>query len=82
VFNKASHILAYGALLFTNEHSVAFISEKKPNLFLKQLAAKMKKHLLWIPLAGFSSETIGKLRKFHILNGKEVRSWASRFISE
>jgi hypothetical protein len=46
------------------------------------MAARLKKRLLWIPLSSFSNETIRNLRQFHILNGKEVRSWASRFIGE
>lgn len=79
---KSSYKLAYGALLFTNERSIAYVADAKPDVFLRQLASKMRKHIIWIPLGSFSSETIRKLRTFHILNGKQVRSWASRFIGE
>jgi hypothetical protein len=79
---KLSHRLTYGALLFSKERSVAYISVKKPDIFQKKLASKMKKRLIWIPLSSFSSETLRRLRRFHILNGKDVRSWASRFIGE
>ena len=74
--------LAYGALLFSAERVVAYVANRKPGVYLRTLAARLKKQLVWVPLASFSSETIGSLRKFHILNGKEVRGWASRFIGE
>ena len=79
---KLSHRLAYGALLFTKEKSIAYVSAKKPDIYLRRLASKMKKRLIWIPISSFSSETLRRLRRFHILNGKQVRSWASRFIGE
>jgi hypothetical protein len=74
--------LTYGALLFSAERMVAYVAARRPGLALRTMASKLKKHLVWIPLASFSNETIRKLRKFHILNGKTVRSWASRFIGE
>ncbi|MCX7726739.1 MAG: hypothetical protein N2053_07805 [Chitinispirillaceae bacterium] len=79
---SCTEILTYGAILFTREKYVAFVSKDKPSAFLKNLAAFHKKRLLWIPLSNFSLETIQRLRRFHILNGKIVRSWASRFIGE
>jgi len=74
--------LTYGALLFSAERVVAYVSARKPPAALRAMAARLKKRLLWIPLSSFSNETIRNLRQFHILNGKEVRSWASRFIGE
>jgi len=74
--------LTYGALLFSAERVVAYVAGRKPGTFLRTLASRLKKRLVWIPLASFSDETIRKLKSFHILNGKEVRSWAARFIGE
>lgn len=74
--------LTYGALLFSGEKNVGFVAEKRPGVAIRSLASRLKKHLVWIPMASFSNETIRKLKKFHILNGKEVRSWAGRFIGE
>ncbi|MBN1602598.1 MAG: hypothetical protein JW915_13400 [Chitinispirillaceae bacterium] len=74
--------LAFGAMLFSNENVISYVAARKPGTFLKNLASKHKKHLLWIPLSTFSSETIAKIRRFHILNGKIVRSWAQRFIGD
>lgn len=74
--------LTYGSMLFSREKNIAYVAAKKPGIELKNLASKLGKHLIWIPLSSFSNETLRKLRKFHILNGKDVRSWASRFIGD
>jgi hypothetical protein len=79
--NLASR-LTYGAMLFSGEKNVAYVSSQKPSSEMKNLASKLHKHLIWIPLSSFSNETLRKLRRFHILNGKDVRSWASRFVGD
>ncbi len=81
-FANLTEQLLYGALMNSEEKSVAFVSLARPSLRLKRLAAKFRKKLVWVPMASFSAETLRRLRKFHILNGKHVRAWASRFIPE
>lgn len=77
-----SERLVYGALLNSREKSVAYVSFRKPGLRMKRMAAGFRRRLVWVPMSAFSAETLRKLRKFHILNGKQVRAWASRFIPE
>jgi hypothetical protein len=77
-----SETLAYGGLLFSREKIIPYVSAKKPGVRLTALANKFKKRFVWIPLSTFSMETIRRLRRFHVLNGKTVRSWASRYIGE
>ncbi len=74
--------LTLGALIFSMQPNVAYVAYEQPSLFLKNLARFHRKRLIWIPLSSFSQETVQKLRRFHILNGKNVRSWAARFIGE
>lgn len=81
-FQNLSEQLLYGALLNSQEKSVAYVANRKPGLRMKRMAAGFRKRLVWVPTASFSAETLRKLRKFHILNGKQVRAWASRFIPE
>jgi hypothetical protein len=33
-------------------------------------------------LSRFSGQTVDRLRRFHVLNGHEIRSYAARFIRE
>lgn len=74
--------LTYGALMFSQEPNVAFIGPERPSLRLKTLAHGLGKHLVWIPLSTFSTEILERLQHFHVLNGKNVRSWASRFLGD
>jgi hypothetical protein len=77
-----SEKLTLGSLLFAKERAVAYVCSKKPSVRLRTFASRLKKHLVWIPLSHFSTETMEKLRRFHILNGKEIRGWAAHFISD
>jgi hypothetical protein len=79
---SCAETLAYGGLLFSQEKIIPYVSAKKPGVRLTTLAARFKKRLVWIPLSTFGMETIRRLRRFHVLNGKTVRSWAARFIGE
>ena len=74
--------LAFGSMFFSKERDIAYIAASSPNLYLRTLSRRLKKHLVWIPLSTFSAETLTRLRRFHVLNGKGVRSWASRFIGD
>ena len=74
--------LTYGALLFSKERTVAYVAASRPGVRLRSMAKELRKNLVWIPVSGFGTETIRKLRKFHVLNGKNVRSWAARFIGD
>jgi hypothetical protein len=74
--------LVYGGLLFSREKIVAYVAARKPGVRLTRIARLFGKRLVWIPLSTFSMETIRKIRTFHVLNGKTVRSWAARFIGE
>ncbi len=81
-FHNLAEQLLYGALQNSREKVIAYVSARKPDLRKKKLASRWKKRLVWIPLSSFSQETLQKLRKFHILNGKQVRAWANRFIDD
>ncbi|MBD3392195.1 MAG: hypothetical protein GF418_08990 [Chitinivibrionales bacterium] len=79
---RLSHRLACGAMVFGKERAIAYVAARRPDVRLRMLARRHHKHLVWIPLTSFSSETLRRLRRFHVLNGKVVRSWASRFIGD
>ena len=81
-FRSLAELLIYGALMNSREKTIALVSPSKPGLRMKQMAARFRRRITWVPMASFSAETLRRLRKFHILNGKHVRAWASRFIEE
>jgi hypothetical protein len=74
--------LLTAAILFSPDHYVAYVSPKPPRPVLKELAAAYKKHILYMPLHTFSQSHLKKIRRFHILDGHDVRGWARDYILE
>lgn len=74
--------LIAGAVFHSRERNVVVVS---PGGLLRRwrwIARCHKKHLIHIPLKRFSMQTLEKIRNFHVLNGKHVRSYASAFIRD
>jgi hypothetical protein len=69
-----------GALLHSQERHVAVISPIHPPARWRLMARRYRKQLVTIPLSRFSKQTVDRLRRFHVLNGHEVRSYAAKFI--
>jgi hypothetical protein len=42
----------------------------------------IQENLIHIPMKRFSNQTLERVRRFHVLNGKEIRSFAQRFIQD
>jgi hypothetical protein len=72
--------LLEGAFVHSREKHVTIVSPNLPTARWRQLAKHYKKHIIHIPLKKFSNQTIEKVRRFHVLNGKEIRTFASKFI--
>ena len=74
--------LILGAAFHSRERRIALVSATPPKGRWRQLARRCKKQLVYIPLNRFSLQTIGRLRQFHVLNGREVRSYASKYVRD
>lgn len=72
--------LTVAALHYSRQKFVAYVAEQPPSAKMRRLAKQLKRHLVYMPLSTFSSTTIRKLRKFHVLGGKQVRSYARDYI--
>lgn len=72
--------LLAAALHYSNERHIALLSHAPPGAGWRRLARKYKKKIVHVPMARFGASTIQKLRMFHVLNGQQVRSFASEFI--
>ncbi|MDB4338924.1 hypothetical protein OAF09_00920 [bacterium] len=59
---------------------IALLSALPPGAGWRKLAKRYRKRLVHIPLSSFSDEHIQQLRRVHVLNGTEVRSYADEFI--
>lgn len=74
--------LLEAAFLHSRERYVTVIAPCMPKASWRRLARIYKKRIIHIPLSRFSNQTIEKVRRFHVLNGKEIRSYAEQFIRE
>jgi hypothetical protein len=74
--------LIAGALFNSRETHVAVVCPGGLKSSWKKLARASRKRLIHLPLSRFSASTIDRLRTFHVLNGREVRSWAARYIRD
>lgn len=74
-------LLAAGCHHSEHRH-IALLSESPPGAGFRRLARRYGKKLVHVPLGRMSQETIARLRVFHVLNGREVRSYATHFIRD
>jgi hypothetical protein len=74
--------LLAAALLHSRERHVALACPKPPPASWRRLARRFDRKLVHLPLKRFSGQTIERMRRFHLLNGKQVRSYAAEFIRE
>ncbi|MEK9628477.1 MAG: hypothetical protein VW455_05605 [Nitrospinota bacterium] len=74
--------LLEAAFFHSREKHVTVVSTCSPQLTWRRLARRYGKKIIHLPLKRFSNQTIEKVRRFHVLNGKDIRSYAKRFIQE
>ncbi len=74
--------LLEAAFFHSQERHVTVVSPGPPKARWRRLARQYHKRIIHIPLKRFSVQTIEKVRRFHVLNGKNIRSYATRFIQD
>ena len=72
-------LLAAGCKYSTCPH-VAMLSQLPPGAGWRRLSKKYGKKLVHLPLGQFSEAMVQQLKMMHVLNGKQVRSYAADFI--
>jgi hypothetical protein len=70
------------ALLHSDQVSVAVVSPCPPKASWRRMAKRFGRKILHLPMKRFSGQLVERLRTFHVLNGKQVRSYAAEFIRE
>ena len=80
--NTLEERLLEAAFFHSKEKHVTVVAPCAPRLSWRRLANKYGKKIIHIPLKRFSNQTIEKVRRFHVLNGKNIRSYAQRFIQD
>jgi hypothetical protein len=72
--------LLAAACLHSRCRHIALLSHYPPGAGWRRLAQQYGKKWIHVPLGQFSDSTIQQLRMAHVLNAKEVRSYAADFI--
>jgi len=72
-------LIAAGCLHSQQRH-IALLSPKAPGSRWRRIARHFRRQLVHIPLSKFNDATVQQLRMVHVLNGKQVRSFAEHFI--
>ncbi len=72
--------LLAAACLHSRCRHIALVSNGPPGIAWNRLAKHYGKAWVHLPLSRFSDSTIQQLRMVHVLNGKEIRSYAANFI--
>ncbi|MEZ6104568.1 MAG: hypothetical protein R3B96_00255 [Pirellulaceae bacterium] len=79
-FTLPEERLLAAAALHSRHRHIALVAEAAPRLSWRRIAKQFRKSLVHVPLAKFSSETVQLLRQVHVLDDKQVRSWADAYI--
>jgi hypothetical protein len=72
--------LVFGAARHADDRYIAYVAPSRPTARMRSFCELHGRKLIYLPLSSFSRQTLWKLRSFHVLNGREVRSWAARFV--
>jgi hypothetical protein len=74
--------LLAGAFLHSRERHVVIVSPRPPLAAWRRLARRFGRKIVHLPLKRFGGQMIERIRRFHVLNGKTVRSYAADFIRD
>ena len=72
--------LLRAAIYWSMDRFIVHVAEAPPAEHLMHEAALHGRHIVHVPLSAYSATQLARLRRFHVLNGAEVRSWAGRWI--
>ncbi len=72
--------LIAAACLHSRERQIAVLCSRAPGAEWRRIARRFHKKLVHVPLGHFNEAMVQQLRMVHVLNGREVRSYAERFI--
>ncbi|MSR57886.1 MAG: hypothetical protein EXS05_09450 [Planctomycetaceae bacterium] len=72
--------LVAAACRHSRERHIALLSHAPPGAGWRRLARRFGRKLVHVPLSHFSQETVQQLRLVHVLNGRQIRSYAADFI--
>ena len=75
-----SEVLLLAALDYSPEKHVVYVAARPPRSYFRQIAARLGKKIVYIPLGSLSPVKLKRLRVFHILSGHDKRPIAGDYV--
>ena len=75
-----SEVLLAAALDYSRERIVVHAAAKPPRPLFHQLAARLGRRILHLPLGTVSPQTVRRIRVMHVLSGHDKRAIAADYI--
>lgn len=75
-----AEVLLMAALDYSTEKYVVYAAAKPPRSMFKQMAARLDRQIVYIPLGSLSPVKLKQMRVMHILAGKDKRDIAREYI--
>jgi hypothetical protein len=79
-FERKSEKLLVAALDYSLEKYVVYVAASPPRSYLKGLASRMGRQIVYVPIGTLSPVTLKRIRVFHVLFGHDKRATARDYI--
>ena len=80
IVKNYADLLLYTAIIYSDDKYIGYIAPNPPSNILNEFAKEKSIEIVYIQLTTFSSETLRKLRHFHVLGNKRLRKIANDYI--
>jgi hypothetical protein len=79
-FFRKSEVLLAAAIEYSVERRVVYVAHKAPRSYMRTLAERMQRQIVYLPVGSLSPTVMKRLRVFHILSGYDKRETAKEYI--
>ena len=77
--NKPERLLM-AAIDYCLEKHVVYVASTPPTGWCRNIAERYGKNIIYIPIGTIPPATLKKIRKFHVLDGHDVRAYAAEYL--
>ena len=77
---RKSEVLLLAALDYSEERVVIYVAHKPPRSIFQQIAGRLARKILYVPIGTLSPSTLRRIRVMHILSGREKRKIARDYV--
>lgn len=75
-----AEVLLLAALDYSREKHVVYVAARPPRSGFRQIAARLGKKIVYVPIGALSPPKLKRLRVFHVLAGHDKRGLAKDYI--